>query len=152
MRPQFNYSEITDFLLIGSTPELGDYEQLEKLGVKLVINMRAERKAPSNLIPTLWVPWLDIKFIPINPRLLRRAVVASRQVIQNKGKVYVYCRVGRHRSVVMGSAILIAQGYDAKKSMRLIKKQRPVADPDSKYITKSILNFERFWLTEKQLR
>ena len=143
---KFNFSKITDYLLIGTTPKPSDYEQLKKLGVDLVINMRADSKATSNLIPTLWVPWLDIWYIRISPRILKNAVMQSRQVIASKGKIYVYCKVGRHRSVVMAAAILIAQGYSADKAMQLIKSKRPIADPEPNYIKKSIFNFERWWL------
>jgi protein tyrosine phosphatase (PTP) superfamily phosphohydrolase (DUF442 family) len=35
-----DYSTITDSLLIGTTPQPGDYDTLRALGVRLIINMR----------------------------------------------------------------------------------------------------------------
>jgi protein-tyrosine phosphatase len=63
----------------------------------------------------------------------------------NGGKVYVHCARGRHRSVAMGAAILIAQGLDAESAMSLIKEQRVVADPYIFYIYRRIRMFARKW-------
>ncbi|MCX6067191.1 MAG: dual specificity protein phosphatase, partial [Chloroflexi bacterium] len=68
------------------------------------------------------------------------------ETIQNGGKVYSHCARGRHRSVAMGAAILIAQGYSSEDAMQLIKKQRPIADPDMFYIRRRILQFARLWV------
>ena len=50
-----------------------------------------------------------------------RGVNAALDVIHHGGKVYVHCAHGRHRSVAMGAAILIAQGMPATEAMELIK-------------------------------
>jgi hypothetical protein len=47
--------------------------------------------------------------------------------------------------VTMGSAILIAQGYQPEEAMELIKQQRPAADPDTWYIHRRILRFAKLW-------
>ncbi|HLE90430.1 MAG TPA: hypothetical protein VI753_04710, partial [Anaerolineales bacterium] len=48
-----------------------------------------------------------------------------------------------HRGVAMGSAVLIAQGYDPHEAMKLITQRRMVADPHIFYIRNRILRFAR---------
>ena len=69
----------------------------------------------------------------------------SGHVLDVGGRVLVYCRAGRHRSVAMGAAILIAQGHTPETAMRLIKQQRPISDPDIFYIRGRIFQFYRKW-------
>ncbi len=47
--------------------------------------------------------------------------------------------------MAMGAAVLIAQGYDAREAMALIKRKRGVADPEVFYIRWRIMGFERKW-------
>ena len=78
-------------------------------------------------------------------RALMRGLKAALPVIENGGKVYVHCQAGVHRAVTMGSAILIAQGFDPQAAMDLIKAQRPAADPDAWYIHRRIMRFAQLW-------
>jgi len=146
----FEYSIITDYLLMGTTPKLKDYRELRQLGVKLAINMRIEHVALSKAIPTVWIPSLDTKFTPIMPKRLKTALSQSQQVISSGGKIIVYCRAGRHRSLVMAAAILITQGFSAKDAIALIKSKRLVADPETEHIQKAILIFEKWYLNESK--
>ena len=54
-------------------------------------------------------------------RALIRGTHAALGEIGRGGKVYTHCTRGRHRSVAMGAAILIAQGLSPDKAMGLIK-------------------------------
>ena len=149
-----NFSQITDDLFIGTTPRRKDYETLRDLGVRLVINMRFTRGPKPHFrdlhIQYLWLRTFDNPLIPIPLRALTQGVNAALEVIHNGGKVYVHCAHGRHRSVAMGAAILIAQGVDAHKAMILIKEHRSNADPTVFYIRRRILFFARRWnLTSK---
>ena len=144
-----NLSQITDNLLIGTTPYLRDYELLHLRGVRLVINMRFGRGPyPTFRDPPLdylWLRTFDNPLIPIPIRALIRGAHAALEVINDGGKVYVHCMYGRHRSVAMASAILIAQGFSPEAAMALIKEQRKMADPEIFYIRKRILLFARHW-------
>jgi hypothetical protein len=144
-----NLSQITENLWIGTTPYLHDYELLQLRGVRLVINMRFGRgplpvftDPPVNY---LWLRTFDNPLIPIPIRALIRGVHAALEVINDGGIVYVHCMYGRHRSVAMGSAILIAQGFSPEAAMSLIKKQRKMADPEIFYIRKRIMLFAHHW-------
>jgi protein-tyrosine phosphatase len=142
-------SQITEYLYIGRTPHTGDYDLLRSLGVQLVISMRIERKPhPDEYNPPMSVirlPTIDSPLFPIPMRALMKGVKAALPVIDNGGKVYVHCQAGVHRAVTMGSAILIAQGYQPEEAMELIKQQRPAADPDTWYIHRRILRFAKLW-------
>ncbi len=144
-----DYSNITDQLLIGVTPRVKDYIVLKSLGIKLIINMRADRYAPARrdrkLIKTVWVPTFDSRLIPIRPDYLAPTVKLALDIISGGGKVYVYCRKGRHRSIVMGAAILIAQGFSVDETIKIIKNHRQNADPDKRHIKQAIIDFAKFW-------
>jgi len=149
-----NFSKITDDLFIGTTPRRKDYETLRGLDVRLVINMRFTRGPKPHFrdlsIQYLWLRTFDNPLIPIPLRALTRGVNAALDTIHHGGKVYVHCAHGRHRSVAMGAAILIAQGMSAADAISLIKEQRSAADPDIFYIRRRIHFFERRWHLIKQ--
>lgn len=138
-------SPITDSLIIGTTPEPDDYATLRALGVQLVISMRAERRPYPDPhtppLPILWLRTYDFPLLPIPIRALRRGVEAALETIAGGGKVYAHCAGGAHRSVAMGAAILIAQGYSAEEAMQLIKRSRPAADPGAWHIRWRIKRF-----------
>lgn len=149
-----NFSEITDSLLIGTMPHRRDYDLLRNLGVRLVINTRfslATHPAQNDSgMHYLWLRTIDSPLFPIPIRALIRGVHAALETINDGGKVYVHCAYGRHRSVAMGSAILIAQGFSPDAAMLLIKEKRAVADPDIFYIRRRILLFARQWARNYQ--
>lgn len=144
-----NYSRITESLYIGTTPKTGDYDLLRSLGVTLVLNMRLglpparDRHEPP--LTTMWLPTIDSPLFPIPMRVLRKGTQAAVEVIEQGGAVYAHCSKGRHRGVVMGACILIARGVPAEQAMRLIKEQRPMADPYAWYIQRRIMKFARMF-------
>src|SRR5512133_2102828 len=128
-----NLSSITDSLLVGTSPGRGDFDTLRGLGVGLVINMRwmPGPRPPAGDPPLryVWYRTFDNPLLPIPLRALIQGVQEALEVLKNGGKVYTHCAAGRHRSVAMAAAILIAQGTDPLEAMSLIKERRPVADP-----------------------
>jgi protein-tyrosine phosphatase len=147
-----DFSQITTDLFIGETPAAADYNRLRELGVRLVINMRFSRGPQPDLHPQalefLWLRTIDSPIILIPIQKLIQGTLAALETIHQGGKVYSHCAKGRHRSVAMGAAILIAQGHAPEAAMRLIKQQRPIADPGMFYIRSRILRFARQWPTE----
>ena len=144
-----DFSKITDKLFIGDTPRWNEYDHLRDLGVRLIINMRFDRRPAIDShqppLDFLWLRTFDNPVLPISIRSLMRGVHAALETIRAGGKVYTYCARGRHRGVAMGAAILIALGYDPDEAIELIKVQRPIADPDIFYIRRRILRFARAW-------
>lgn len=144
-----DFSQITNDLYIGTTPSLADYDVLRKLGVRLVINMRFARGPQPDTHPeALRFLWLRTIDGPLNLIPIRKLIVGTRvalEAIQNGGKVYSHCAKGRHRSVAMGAAILIAQGHTPEAAIQLIKDQRPISDPHMFYIRNRIFGFASQW-------
>jgi len=145
-----NYSVITDDLIIGTTPGEEDYYPLYTLGVGLILNLRMEYppylypQMPPPL-PTLWLPTLDSPYLPIPTSLLVKGVQVALSFIDDGRKAYVHCASGDRRSVALGAAILIAQGFPPNAAMKLIKLHHKIADPDIWYIRQSILRFAEEW-------
>lgn len=144
-------SQITTALYIGATPRSADYPALANMGVRLVINMRFERPPFKDPFGTplkfLWLPAIDSPLFPISVRTLQRGVKAALETIDRDGKVLAHCAAGAHRGVVMGAAILIAQGHSMERALDLIRERRPGADPDAWYIRRRIERFAREWKT-----
>lgn len=143
-----DYSQITDYLSIMASPVDADAATLLDNNVKLVLAMN--HKVPPGALRTaplalLHLPTSDSPFLPIPMAKLQTGVEAALPVIDAGGGVMVYCNRGRHRSVTMAAAILIAKGYTADEAMALIKHRRPAADPGIWYIKSRIRKFERDW-------
>lgn len=144
-----NFSSITDTLLVGTAPGRRDFDTLRGLGVSLVINMRwMPGPRPIASDPSLryvWYRTFDNPLFPIPLRALIQGVQEALEEIRSGGIVYTHCAAGRHRSVAMAAAILIAQGSEPREAMRLIKERRPVADPQAFHIRRRIELFADHW-------
>jgi protein tyrosine phosphatase (PTP) superfamily phosphohydrolase (DUF442 family) len=144
-----NFSPITSDLFIGNTPAVTDYDQLRDLGVRLIINMRWERRPLPDPhhepLKFLWLPTIDSPLFPIPIPKLIHGATAALETIRGGSKVYAHCAGGRHRGVAMGAAVLIAQGCDPRAAMTLIAERRSIADPFAFYIRPRILKFAHEW-------
>ena len=108
-------SKITDYLYVSSRIGKEHADELRALGFDLIISMIAEVPPDEiyTLSPfkTLWIKTYDAFFIPISIRKLLAGVEAALPIIQNKGKILVFCREGRHRSIAMAAVILISMRH-----------------------------------------
>lgn len=147
-------SQITDYLYIGTRRSAFDAEAVRRLDVHLIIDMVAFRRPPGQLqaqpAPVLWLPTVDFVLIPIPLKKLARGVRAALPVIGDGHSILVYCEAGRHRSVAMASAILIAMGHTPEQAMALIVDKRPVADPYAWHIQRQIRRFPAYWQKHRQ--
>jgi len=145
----FEFSKINEYLYIGTTPEAEDYIRLKEEGIDLVINMRfwmnPHPKEPLDGLNFLWLRSFDNPILKIPMNNLIRGVHESQKIIRNGGKILSHCARGRHRSVAMGAAILISQGYSIDESIALIKNGRPIVDPEIFYIKERIVRFNELW-------
>ena len=144
-----NFSRISEDLYVGTTPGRAHYEELRKLGIRLVINMRLWHGQPPGAgnppMRFLRLRTFDSPLLPIPMQALMRGARAALEVIEQGGKVYVHCSRGRHRGVTMAAAILIAQGWSAEDAMARIKSLRAEADPGAFYIRRRIMLFADRW-------
>lgn len=149
-------SEITEHLLVGAEPDPGDAREIAARNIQLVISMRGESRPPEAFgeapLSSLWLRSFDTFLTPIALAHLLKGVEAAHQVISEGGRVLVYCLKGRHRSVIMAAAILIADGHSAHEAIALLRKQRAVADPDTWYIRWQIHRFEKHWRKRQNQR
>ncbi|HEY5432249.1 MAG TPA: dual specificity protein phosphatase [Coriobacteriia bacterium] len=146
--PAYNFSAITDQLFIAVRPRSRHVETMRGMGVSLVLSTLwfappGELTRPPFEI--LRLPMIDFPLFPIPLWMLRRGVEAALPVLDAGGRVLVYCRAGRHRSVALTCCILIAQGMSADEAMDLVTEKRPVADPHAWHIEARIRAFERDW-------
>ena len=143
-------SPITPYLYVGAQPDATHAADLCALNIGLIINMRAEfgphaafETAP---LKSLWLRTYDIFFLPIPVTTLAEGVRVALGVIGLGQAVLVHCQRGRHRSVALAAAILIAHGHSSVEAMRLLRQQRAVADPHIWYIRSQIEKFEKQWI------
>jgi protein tyrosine phosphatase (PTP) superfamily phosphohydrolase (DUF442 family) len=142
-------SRVTDYLYVGAQPSAQDAERLHALNVRLIISMAGTMRPPKALtqppLRLLWLRTYDTIFTPIPISKLIEGVQAALPVIQGGGGVLAYCREGRHRSIAMGAAILIAMGHSAEEAMQLLTARRQKADPQAWHIRRQIKKFEKRW-------
>jgi hypothetical protein len=142
-------SPITPYLFVGAQPAAEHAAELCALNIGLIISMRAESRphAAFNQAPlkSLWLRTYDVFFLPIPVSTLVAGVRPALAVIEQGQAVLVHCQRGRHRSVALAAAILIAHGHTAGDAMRLLRQQRAVADPHIWYIRRQIEGFEKTW-------
>ena len=141
-------SAITDKLYVASRPRSSDAAELTEHGVRLVMNMipvRTPLGLRSTPLRACWLPWLDSALLPLPTWLLGRGTRIALLTMASDEAVLVYCREGRHRSVAMACAILIAQGMNAEQAMAHVKRARPIADPSAPHVAAAIRRFEATW-------
>jgi rhodanese-related sulfurtransferase len=142
-------SKVTDYLYVGSRVGKEHADELKALNFDLIISMIGQIPPDEiyNLPPfkTLWIKTYDTFITPISIRKLLSGVEAALPVIQNKGKVLVYCMQGRRRSIAMAAAILISMGHTSGQAINLLITARNVADPRRWYIHHQIKVFEKYW-------
>ncbi len=142
-------SKITDYLYVGSRVHKDHADEMKLLKFDLIISMIAQF-SPDEIytlppFKTLWIKTYDSIFIPISLQKMVQGVEAALPVIENKGKVLVFCMEGKRRSVAMAAAILIGLGKSSKEAIELLISSRKVADPRAWYIRRRIHAFERYW-------
>jgi protein tyrosine phosphatase (PTP) superfamily phosphohydrolase (DUF442 family) len=142
-------SRITDYLYVSAQPRPADVPDLCSREIGLVISMRGEVRPhvcfSEPPLASLWLRTYDTFFTPIPLPILARGVQAALPVIAQGRKVLVHCHHGRHRSVALAAAILIAQGHTASDAMQRLRAGRAIADPNIWYIRRRIVAFEPYW-------
>jgi protein-tyrosine phosphatase len=142
-------SRVTDYLYVGSRVGKEQADELKVYNFNLMISMIGQMPpdeiytvSPFN---TLWIRTYDTFVTPISVKKLLVGVKAALPVIQNKGRVLVFCMEGKRRSVTMAAAILISMGHTSEEAIDLVTTGRKVADPRRWYVRRQIKAFERHW-------
>ena len=142
-------SKVTDYLYVGSLVDKEQADELKALHFDLIISMIGQMPPDKiyTLPPfkTLWIKTYDTFLTPISIKKLLVGVEAALPIIQNKGKVLVFCMFGKHRSIAMAAAILISMGHTSEEAINLLITARKIADPRRWYIRIQIKAFEKYW-------
>ncbi|MDP2653197.1 MAG: dual specificity protein phosphatase [Candidatus Omnitrophota bacterium] len=146
-------SKVTDYLYVGSRIGKDHADELKVLNFSLIISMIGQM-APDEIytlppFKTLWIRTYDTFFTPISVKKLLVGTQAALPVIQNNGKVLIFCLQGRRRSIAMAAAILISMGHTSEQAINLLTTAREVADPRRWYIQIQIRAFEKYWQKNK---
>jgi hypothetical protein len=148
-------SKVTDYLYVGSRVGKEHADELKVLNFNLIISMIGQIPPDEiyTLPPfkTLWIRTYDTFFTPISIKKLLLGVEAALPIIQNKGRVLVFCMQGKRRSVAMAAAILISMGHTGEQAIDLLTTAREVADPRRWYVHRQIKAFEKYWRTRELL-
>lgn len=142
-------SRVNDYLYVGSRVGKEHADELKVLKFNLIISMIGQTP-PDEIytvspFKTLWIRTYDTFFTPISIKKLLVGVDAALPIIQNRGKVFVFCMQGKRRSVAMAAAILISVGHTAEQAIDLLTTARKEADPRRWYIRRQIKAFEKYW-------
>jgi hypothetical protein len=142
-------SQITEYLFVGSAPKAEQADELRARNIRLIISMigpiqplKTFAEPPFQL---LWLRAYDTPITPIPVPRLMKGVHSALAVIRNEGRVLVHCIQGRHRSVIMGAAILIAMGHSTESAVHLLTARRAAADPEARHVKWQIKRFEGYW-------
>ena len=142
-------SPITSQLYVAAQLRAEDLDAVLQLDPGLIISMILERRPSPALsaagLSVLWLRTVDFPLIPIPLRTLKRGVEAALPLIHKGGRVLVFCKGGRHRSVAMACCILIGMGYRSGEAMELVDRQRVAADPRARHIRRQVERFEVYW-------
>lgn len=141
-------SRVTSYLYVSSKFQAGHMQELSARNIHLAISMIVGQHPPDfsqHACHILWLQTCDSILIPIPIKELISGVQAALPVIQSGQSVLVYCAKGRHRSVAMAAAVLIAMGHTACQAMEHIRTQRTAADPQAWHISRRIHKFEKCW-------
>jgi protein-tyrosine phosphatase len=136
----FDYSQITDYIYLGSDLCKGGVcllheEEFKKLGVSVEINLTREEKEfpPDNLDGYIWIPVIDDEAPTVDQLDLGTSIID--QSVKNKKVVYIHCRNGHGRSTTLLAAYFVRyQGMTVDEALAFIKSKRSEIHPVEKQI------------------
>jgi len=121
-----------------------DYSKLVELGIKHVVNCRAEQHDDIALLTDLGISYYYIPLADADCGRFDQMETFVKITRMTEGPVLVHCMQGRGRAVLMASSYLIFNyNYTSEKALEKIKKDRPYIQPTGKQIEK-LSNF-RMW-------
>ena len=126
-KSSFDYSNITDNIIISGEYTKHDVFTIQKLGVKCVIDMRSESLFDQSLFESIGINYFNI---PVDnyfaPELdqIDNAIEYINSNISVDNNILVHCKEGVGRSSLIIIAYLITTGLDLFESMEIVKSNR----------------------------
>jgi hypothetical protein len=112
------FGEVTPTLYRGAQPKKGGFEALAKMGVKIVVDLRGDRKSEREEVTRLGMQYVPMHWECSFPKDKTFAGFLT-LIQQNPGKkIFIHCRVGDDRTGMMIAAYRMAEeDWSAKRAM-----------------------------------
>jgi len=126
-KSSFDYSNITENLLISGEYDENDIFTIQKLGINCVIDMRSESLFDESLFESIGIKYFNI---PVDnyfaPELeqIDTAIEYIKSHITTDNNILIHCKEGVGRSSLIIIAYLITTGLDLFESMEIVKSNR----------------------------
>ena len=126
-KSSFDYSNITDNIIISGEYTSNDIFTIQKLNVKCVIDMRSENSFDQSLFESIGIKYFNI---PVDnyfaPELeqIDTAIEYIKSYISTDNNILIHCKEGVGRSSLIIIAYLITTGLDLFESMEIVKSNR----------------------------
>ena len=131
VKPPPDVSWITSSLAVGGTLLPRQFAGLAQMGIQAVVDVREEGRDDERLlaqhgIHLLHLPVRDY-WPPSQSQLLQGTDWVLGQLKAGR-KTLLHCKNGVGRSIVLGCCVLMRQGYDLGRAVRLVKARRQGVD------------------------
>tara|TARA_Y100001949_G_scaffold151232_1_gene136871 strand:+ start:643 stop:1146 length:504 start_codon:yes stop_codon:yes gene_type:complete len=126
-KSSFDYSNITNNIIISGEYTQNDVFTIQKLGVKCVIDMRSESIFDQSLFESIGINYFNI---PVDnyfaPELdqIDNAIEFINSNISVDNNILIHCKEGVGRSSLIIIAYLITTGLDLFESMEIVQSNR----------------------------
>ena len=126
-KSSFDYSNITDNIIISGEYTSSDIFVIQKLNVKCVIDMRSESIFDQSLFESIGIKYFNI---PVDnyfaPELeqIDTAIEYIKSNISDENNILIHCKEGVGRSSLIIIAYLVTTGLDLFESMEVVKSHR----------------------------
>lgn len=126
-RAPLDFGWITSDWAVGAAPPVDALPALVRAGISSVLDLRAEATLQHESYSRLGLDFLHLKvrdgWAP-SPEQLQEGVRWVLDQVATNHKVLICCRAGSGRSVTMGFAILLSQGYSLQQAFSIIARHR----------------------------
>ena len=118
--PLPHFSRVDDHLTRGGQPSPEGFRQLAKMGVKTVVDLRAEHtgRKERELVESLGMRWVHLPIFP-GGRPSDKQVVAFLDAAQDPDRqpVFVHCQRGKHRTgTLIAIYRIVVEGWPPERS------------------------------------
>ena len=130
-KSSFDYSKITDNIIISGKYTENDIFTIQKLGIKCVIDMRSESTFDKNLFESIGINYFNIpvdNFFAPELNQIDNALEYINNNITNRNNILIHCKEGVGRSSLIIIAYLITTGLDLFESIKIVKSKRWAAN------------------------
>ena len=126
-KSSFDYSNITDNIIISGEYTSNDIFVIQKLNVKCVIDMRSESIFDQSLFESIGIKYFNIpvdNFFAPELEQIDTAIEYIKSNISDENNILIHCKEGVGRSSLIIIAYLVTTGLDLFESMEIVKSHR----------------------------